>query len=86
VSIKGSRRHLRLSAYVFNTAAAPSELVGLFRGYYGPTMNAPDAAEKNGRSDELRQELEALFNGQKTGERPARISIPATFLRVTATV
>jgi hypothetical protein len=44
-------------------------------------MNAFDAAEKNGRSDALRAELEALFAAQNTSETAT--SIPATFLRVT---
>ena len=35
-----------------------------FRRFYGPTMNAFDAAEKNGRAGVLQNELEALFNGQ----------------------
>ena len=43
-----------------NYAGSPSEYVDLFRRYYGPTMNAFDAAEKNGRSDELRKELGKL--------------------------
>jgi hypothetical protein len=34
--------------------------------YYGPTMNAFEAAEKNGRADELRREFEALFTSQNT--------------------
>ena len=47
--------------YTFNFAGPPSELVETFRRYYGPTMNAFEAAEKNGRADELRRELDALF-------------------------
>jgi ubiquinone/menaquinone biosynthesis C-methylase UbiE len=38
--------------YVFNFPSAPSELVSAFRKYYGPTMNAFEAAERNGRADE----------------------------------
>jgi hypothetical protein len=44
-------------------------------------MNAFDAAEKNGRADELRRELESLFTSQN--KSPSSTSIPATFLRVT---
>src|SRR5436853_3044528 len=36
--------------YTFDFAGAPSELVGQFKAYYGPTMNAFEAAEKNGRA------------------------------------
>jgi hypothetical protein len=52
--------------------------------YYGPTMNAFDAAEKNGKSDQLLKELEELFERQNTSK--ADTSIPATFLRVTVTI
>ena len=36
----------------------------LFRGFYGPTMNAYAAAAANGREPELHAELDALFNGR----------------------
>ena len=72
--------------YRFNFPAAPSELVDLFRRYYGPTMNAFEAAEKNGRADALRKELDALFESQNTSQRKDVTSIPATFLRVTVAV
>jgi SAM-dependent methyltransferase len=70
--------------YTFNYPGTPSELVALFKDYYGPTMNAFDAAAANGREAELRAELDALFNAQNTGEDAT--SIPATFLRVTVAV
>jgi SAM-dependent methyltransferase len=72
--------------YTFNFPGAPSELVGLFREYYGPTMNAFDAAGADGREDDLRAELDALFAGQNTSGSEEVTSIPATFLRVTVTV
>src|SRR5213082_2041052 len=37
------------ATYTFNFAGAPSQLVGEFRTYYGPTMNAFEAAAANGR-------------------------------------
>jgi SAM-dependent methyltransferase len=67
--------------YTFNYPGPPSELVAEFRTYYGPTMNAFDAAAANGRETELEAELEALFNEQNTSDDAT--SIPATFLRVT---
>jgi ubiquinone/menaquinone biosynthesis C-methylase UbiE len=67
--------------YMFNYPGQPSELVAEFRGYYGPTMNAFEAAATNGREDDLQAELEALFNEQNTSEDGT--AIPATFLRVT---
>jgi len=67
--------------FTFHYPGTASAFVGEFRKYYGPTMNAFDAAEKNGRAAELQRELEALFNSQNQGK--GGTSIPATFLRVT---
>jgi SAM-dependent methyltransferase len=72
--------------YTFNFPAPPSNLVDAFRLYYGPTMNAFEAAEKNGRAAELRKELNALFEIQNKSSRKDATSIPATFLRVTVAV
>ena len=72
--------------YTFNFAGSPSEFVALFRNYYGPTMNAFDAAEKNGRAAELQKELEDLFSRQNKSPGKDVTSIPATFLRVTVTL
>jgi SAM-dependent methyltransferase len=72
--------------YTFNYPGTPSELVALFKNYYGPTMNAFDAAAANGREDDLQAELEALFNAQNTSTSDNATSIPATFLRVTVAV
>ncbi len=69
--------------YTFNFAGSPSEFVGEFRTYYGPTMNAFDAAEKNGRAADLQRELEALFEAQNKSPSKDATSIPATFLCVT---
>src|SRR6185436_5988562 len=72
--------------YTFNFPDAPSEFVDAFRKYYGPTMNAFDAAEKNGRASDLQKELVALFTSQNRSGTPETTSIPATFLRVTVRV
>jgi len=72
--------------YTFDYPAPPSELVSAFRRFYGPTMNAFDAAEKNGRADELARELNALFASENRSPRADATSIPATFLRVTVSV
>src|SRR5262245_52336969 len=45
--------------YRFTYPGTPSELVDIFQRYYGPTMNAFEAAEKNGCATDLRTELEA---------------------------
>ena len=72
--------------FVFNASYSPSELVKTFKNYYGPTMNAFEVAEKNGKSLELQQELEALFNSQNKSSGNDTTSIPATFLKVEVTV
>jgi ubiquinone/menaquinone biosynthesis C-methylase UbiE len=69
--------------YTFNFPSAPSELVAEFRNYYGPTMNAFEAAEKNGRAADLQNELEVLFKSQNKSPSKDATFIPATFLRVT---
>lgn len=72
--------------YTFERPGPPTELVRAFRTYYGPTMNAFEAAEKNGRTDELQRELDALFVAQNRSTRAGGTAIPATFLRVTVSV
>jgi SAM-dependent methyltransferase len=72
--------------YTFNFAGTPVEFVDDFRRYYGPTMNAFEAAEKNGRAGKLHEELTALFTSKNTHASAKHTSIPATFLRVTVAV
>src|SRR5216117_2405304 len=67
--------------FTFNFPGTPSALVDEFRKYYGPTMNAFEAAEKKGQAAKLQKELEELFNSQNKSQNAT--SIPATFLRVT---
>ena len=72
--------------FSFDHDLSPSELFSEFRTYYGPTMNAFEAAEKAGRAEELARELDALFVKENRSARAGATSIPATFLRVTVTV
>ncbi|HEU5292827.1 MAG TPA: methyltransferase domain-containing protein [Cyclobacteriaceae bacterium] len=72
--------------WVFNFTGTPTEFVNAFKLYYGPTMNAFEAAEKNGKSADLQRELENLFNSQNTSSTSNQTSIPATFLRITVKV
>src|SRR6476659_9999984 len=76
--------------FTFNFPGTPSQFVDAFRKYYGPTMNAFEAAEKQGKADELQKQLEELFESQNDAARgragsksETGTSIPATFLRVT---
>ena len=66
--------------FTFNFPGTPSQLMDVFRKYYGPTMNAFEAAEKQGRAAELQKQLEDLFNSQNKSRDGT--SVPATFLRV----
>ena len=72
--------------FSFNSPRATAAVLDDFARYYGPTMNAFDAAEKNGRANDLRKELAALFDSQNKSPNKDSTSIPATFLRVTVEV
>ena len=61
---------------------SPARVIESFRQYYGPTMNAYEAAEKNGKVDELHRQLVELARAQNQSANGGT-SIPATFLRVT---
>ena len=71
------------ATWTFRLDGPPRALLAIFRDYYGPTMNAFEAAEKSGRAADLQQELEALFDAQNIGG--SATEIPATYLKVTAT-
>ena len=66
--------------WVFRYRGTPAQFVDEFRKYYGPTMNAFDAAAKSGREASLQAELEELFARQNTSATATEI--PATYLRV----
>ncbi len=72
--------------YTFNFEGSTSQLVSLFRSYYGPTMNAFEAAEKNGKAAELLKEVEDLFRSQNRSTSSKRTIIAATYLRVTVRI
>jgi ubiquinone/menaquinone biosynthesis C-methylase UbiE len=67
--------------FTFDFPGTPPEFLDTFRRYYGPTMNAFEAAEARGQASELQEELEALFCSQNRSRNGAS-SIPATFLYV----
>lgn len=68
-----------------STDRGPEEFVGVFKHYYGPTMNAFEAAERDGRAGELESELLALARAQNKSPNGGTF-VPATFLRVTVGV
>lgn len=81
--VSASNVSFQRDTYTFSFDGSPSEFVAQFRTYYGPTMNAFDAAGKAGKADELQKELEELFQSQNRSGSSQRTVIPATFLRVT---
>lgn len=64
---------------------SPSEFIDLFERFYGPTMNAVEAAQKNGKAEELHTQLVELANAQNENTEGGTL-IPATFMRVTVSV
>ena len=72
--------------FTFNAPYSPAQFVKTFRNFYGPTMNAFEAAEKNGKAELLQSELEALFASQNNSADKNTTSITATYLKVTVLV
>ena len=64
---------------------SPANLVELLSQYYGPTMNAFEAAQKVGKVEELRNQLLELAEAQNKST-DGGTSITATFLRVTVSL
>jgi ubiquinone/menaquinone biosynthesis C-methylase UbiE len=64
---------------------SPAQFVDSLMKFYGPTMNAVDAAEKNGKLDDLHNQLlEQAKEQNKSSD--GSTSMPATFMRVTVTL
>ncbi len=61
---------------------SPTEFIELLERFYGPTMNAVEAAQKSGRVEELHSQLLELAKEQNKST-DGSTSIPATFMRVT---
>src|SRR6516162_6053212 len=70
--------------YFAHSEKSPAEFIELFERFYGPTMNAVDAARKNRKEKELHKQLVELANAQNKSN--AGTFIPATFMRVTVIV
>ncbi len=70
--------------FTFVAPYSPAAFLNTFKTFYGPTMNAFEAAEKNGKAAELEQELKSLFIRENKSEDAGTTLIPATYLRVTA--
>jgi hypothetical protein len=72
------------SARCYATLSVESlaQFVETLERFYGPTMNAFDAAQKSGRVEEFHNQLLELPKAQNKST-DGSTSIPATFLRVT---
>jgi len=84
--VPGEKISFSRDMFTFKSPRPPSAFVADFRDYYGPTMNAFAAAEQGGKSADLQQELEALFERENRSGAKDATSIPATFLKVTVAV
>ncbi|MEI9941506.1 MAG: class I SAM-dependent methyltransferase [Pseudomonadota bacterium] len=84
--IARERIGLEKAGYTFDYGGTPEQFVAEFRSYYGPTMNAFDAAAQSGRAAELAKELEVLFREHNQSTDSLRTRITATFLRVNVSV
>jgi len=71
--------------YFASPDKSPTRFIELFRDFYGPTMNAYEAAQKNGKAQELHQQLLELANSQNKS-KDAGTFIPATYMRVTVSL
>ncbi len=79
------RQHILFDreTFHFRSDRDTADAVDTFRLYYGPTMNAFEAAEKNGKADQLRNELLKLAKDFNRSQVDGTTVIPATYLRVT---
>jgi ubiquinone/menaquinone biosynthesis C-methylase UbiE len=64
---------------------SPADFIELFIQFYGPTINAFEAAQKIGKVEEFHTQLLELAKAQNQTTDGAT-SIPATFLRVTVSL
>ncbi|MFY9342010.1 MAG: class I SAM-dependent methyltransferase [Planctomycetota bacterium] len=73
-------------SYAFRFAGTPTEYLAQFRQFYGPTMNAYEAAAKAGKAEELQAKLAALFTSQDRSTVPGTTVVVGDYLRVTVSV
>ena len=71
--------------YFASPDKSPTQFIELFKKFYGPTMNAVEAAQKNGKAEALHNQLVELANSQNKS-KDAGTFIPATFMRVTVSL
>jgi ubiquinone/menaquinone biosynthesis C-methylase UbiE len=76
---------VRDTYYFASPDVTPTQFIEIFEKFYGPTMNAVEAAQKNGKAEELHRQLVELANAQNKS-KDAGTFIPATFMRVTVSL
>jgi ubiquinone/menaquinone biosynthesis C-methylase UbiE len=84
--IAGESISFAKDTYTFEFSDTPAKFLEMFKNFYGPTMNAFEAAERNGRASDLQRELETLFESQNKSSSKDTTLIPAAYLRVTVAV
>ena len=68
--------------FYFVSPHEPARFIESWKLYYGPIMNAFDAAEKNGKVEEIHRQLVELATAENRST-DGGTSIPATFMRIT---
>jgi ubiquinone/menaquinone biosynthesis C-methylase UbiE len=68
--------------YFISPDKSPTDFIESLERFYGPTMNAFEAAQKSGRVEEFHHQLLEMAKAQNKSS-DGSTSIPATFLRVT---
>ena len=64
---------------------SPADFIELMERFYGPTMNAFEAAQVSGTVEELHNQLLDLAKAQNKSN-DGSTSMPATFFRVTVSL
>ena len=60
--------------YFASPDKSPAQFIELFETFYGPTMNAVEAAQKNGKAEELHDQLVDLAKAQNKSKDAAALS------------
>ena len=68
--------------YFVSADKSPAQMSELFRRFYGPTMNAFEAAEESGQAEAFSHQLADLASAHNESVNGGTL-IPATYLRVT---
>lgn len=83
VGVPADRITMKRDVFRFESPErGPDQFIEDFKRFYGPTMNAIEAAQKSGRAEELNAQLRDLAHAANTCTTGGTM-IPATFLRVT---